>query len=133
MAENVKCPVCGSPATLEESGWCFCENAECLCAWSAMCTNKIAAVTAQRDALKARVELLEAQQRADATAALYVGTERDALAAKLAALKKRVADAPKARAFVRQDRGLQVFPPPWKSRSTGEHVRVALVRLEDGE
>ena len=36
-------------------------------------------VTAERDALKARVELLEALQRADATAALYVGTERDAL------------------------------------------------------
>jgi hypothetical protein len=62
-----------------------------------------------------------------------ITAERDALAAQLAAMKKRVADAPKARAFVRQDRGLQVFPPPWKSRSTGEHVHVAILRLKDGE
>ena len=62
-----------------------------------------------------------------------VTAERDALAAQLASLKKRVADAPKACAFVRQDSGLQVDPPPWRSRLTGEHVRVALLRLEDGE
>lgn len=43
------------------------------------------ALSVERDNLKARVELLEAYARADATSALYVGTERDTLAAQLAA------------------------------------------------
>lgn len=70
MAENVKCPVCGSPATLEKSGWCFCENPECLCAWSVMCTEKIAAVTAERDALQKRFKNAPRRRfRADSTEA----------------------------------------------------------------
>lgn len=76
-------------------------------------------VTAQRDALNARVELLEAMQRADATAALYVGTERDALKAELTALRKRIADAPRT----------MLYP-----RDEGEKTEwVAHLRLEDGE
>ena len=53
---DIKCPVCGSPATLEESGWCFCQNPACLCAWSAMCTEKIAALRDQVEALVAQLE-----------------------------------------------------------------------------
>lgn len=70
MAENVKCPICGSPATLEESGWCFCQNTACLCAWSVMCTDKIAAVTAERDALAA--QLAEAERVAEAATEVYL-------------------------------------------------------------
>ena len=77
------------------------------------------ALAAERDNLKARVELLEAYSRADATSALYVGTERDALAAQLAALKKRLADAPRK----------MLYP-----RDEGEKTAwVAHLPLEDGE
>ena len=57
---DIKCPVCGSPATLEESGWCFCKNTDCLCAWSVMCTEKIAALRDQVEALVAQLEEEEA-------------------------------------------------------------------------
>lgn len=62
--KDIKCPVCGAPATLEESGWCFCTNAACLLAWSALCTEKIAAVAAERDALREQVEALVAERDA---------------------------------------------------------------------
>lgn len=88
--KDIKCPVCGAPATLEESGWCFCQNTDCLLAWSVMCTEKIAAVAAERDTLRERVACLEAVQRADDTDVRYVGAERDALREEAAALHGRV-------------------------------------------
>ena len=83
-------------------------------------------VTAERDNLKARVELLEAYSRADATSALYVGTERDALAAQLATLKKRLSDAERITVE-------EVFRGRRTVTITAPAGTYALVRLEDGE
>lgn len=134
MDDLRSCPACADSRISIQShdGWCWVTCATCHYRGPAMrdVVSAIAEYNAQRGTI--------AQYTVPRSELATITAERDALSAQLAALKKRVADAPKGETFTSH-----VFVEELCAKDQRviidvdcfyqEGVRVALVRLEDEE